>query len=135
MVFFAWSNGDAKASWFAGPSDWDQIERKFDFRPGGEERLAGRFASGMTSDFRCRYHDIVQDQRIIYAYDMFVDDKKISVSLASIEFEPKGTGTRLKVTEQIVHLDGYPTPEDREVGTRFLVDKVAAYVESLAVKA
>ena len=135
LVFFAWANEEAKANWFAGPSNWEQLERRFDFRPGGEERVAGRFPDGKVSDFRCRYPDIVQDERIIYAYDMYVTDTKISVSLATVAFETQGAGTRLTFTEQIVHLDGYPTPEDREVGSRFLLDKVADYAESLAVKA
>ena len=135
LAFFAWADADAKAQWFAGPNDWALIERHFDFRPGGTERVAGVFPNGKRSDFQCRYHDIVPDQRIIYAYDMYVDDKKISVSLASVEFAASGSGTRLTFTEQIVHLDGYPTPEDREVGSRHLVDKVAAFIENLAVTA
>lgn len=135
LVFFAWSDADAKAAWFAGPEGWTLIERTFDFRPGGEERVAGRFPTGKESDFRCRYHDIVKDQRIIYVYDMYVDGKKISVSLNTVELKPQGEGTLMVFTEQLVHIDGYPTPEDREVGSRFLVNNVATYVESLAVKA
>lgn len=135
LAFFAWADADAKAAWFVGPSDWKQDIRQFDFKPGGVERVAGTFPTGKKSDFQCRYHDIVPDQRIIYAYDMYVDGRKISVSLASIEFAAKGAGTHLTLTEQMVHLDGYPTPEDREVGTRYLVEMAAAYIEAMAVKA
>jgi hypothetical protein len=76
----------------------------------------------------------VPEKRITYTYDMFVDDKRISVSLATIEFSPSSKGTLLKITEQLVHFDGYPTPEDREVGTRYLVEMAASYVESQAAK-
>ncbi|MEI9903558.1 MAG: SRPBCC domain-containing protein [Asticcacaulis sp.] len=90
--------------------------------------------TGRISEFQCRYHDIVPDRRIAYTYDMYVDDKRISVSLATVEFTAKGAGTHLKLTEQIVHLDGYPTPEDREAGTAYLVGKAAAWIESQSIK-
>jgi uncharacterized protein YndB with AHSA1/START domain len=65
------------------------------------------------------------DQRIVYANDMHLDDKRISVSLATVEFKPVGSaGTRLIFTEQAVFLDGYDDAESRERGTRGLLDKL-----------
>ncbi len=133
LVFSAWASAEAKAAWFAAPAgEWTLIERTFDFREGGGERLKGRWNhSGTISDFQCRYHDIVADRRICYTYDMYVGDKKISVSLATITFTPAGADTHLSLTEQVVHFDGYPTPEDREVGTKLLVEKAVAYIENV----
>ncbi|TMG34851.1 MAG: hypothetical protein E6H88_14185 [Chloroflexi bacterium] len=62
------------------------------------------------------------NERIIFAYDMHVDDKRISVSLATVELEPKGAGTRLVFTEQGAFLDGYDDAGSREHGTRELLD-------------
>lgn len=123
-VFAAWSTADAKALWFAGPDEWKLLVREMDFRVGGKERLKGRFPSGMTSDFQCTYHDIVADRRIVYAYDMYVGEVKISVSLATIEFAPAGSGTRLVLTEQGVFLDGYDDAGKREHGSGMLLDKL-----------
>jgi uncharacterized protein YndB with AHSA1/START domain len=134
LTFLAFSTAEGKGAWFVGPSDWKPLIREFDFREGGSERVKGQFGTGKISDFRCQYHDIVPEKRITYTYDMFVDDKRISVSLATIEFSPSSKGTLLKITEQLVHFDGYPTPEDREVGTRYLVEMAASYVESQAAK-
>ena len=53
---------------------------------------------------------------------MLMDDKRISVSVATIEFKPTGTGTRLVLTEQGVFLDGYDTAASREHGTRELLE-------------
>ncbi len=126
-VFEAWSDAAAKARWFGGPADkWRQIEREFDFRVGGRERLSGRWPSGTVSAFDGRYHDIVPGQRIIYAYDMHLDEKHISVSLATVEFKPAGGGTRLTFTEQAVFLDGYDDAGSREHGTGALLDKLGA---------
>ena len=49
---------------------------------------------------------------------MHLDQRRISVSLATIEFEPAGDGTRLILTEQGVYLDGADQPAAREQGTR-----------------
>ncbi len=130
-VFAAWATPEAKAVWFVGPPDkWTQVERTFDFRVGGRERLVGKSAGGPLTIFDSLYWDIVPERRIVYSFDMNLDGKRISVSLATVEFLPEGAGTRLIFTEQGVHLDGYPTPEDREPGTRGLLDKLAAYLRN-----
>jgi uncharacterized protein YndB with AHSA1/START domain len=123
-VFRAWADPSAKARWFVGPADWQLLERAIDFRVGGQERLSGRKGSGIVSTFDGFYHDIVPDQRIIYSYDMRLDQKHISVSLASVELTPAGTGTRLVFTEQAAFLDGYDDAGSREGGTRALLEKL-----------
>lgn len=133
LVWHAWATEEGKSQWFAAPAgEWTLIERHFDFREGGAERLKGRWNhSGTISDFQCRYHDIVPEKRICYTYDMFVGGKRISVSLATVTLTPMGADTHLTLTEQVAHFDGYPTPEDREVGTALLIDKFVACIEAV----
>ena len=57
-------------------------------------------------------------------YTMHLDERRISVSLASIEFEAEGTGTRLTLTEQGAFLDGYDDAGSRESGTKALLDNL-----------
>ncbi|WP_119302763.1 SRPBCC family protein [Dongia deserti] len=125
-VFRAWSDVAIKARWFVGPADWHLIERAMDFRVGGKERLRGRKGSGVVSTFDSVYLDIVAGERIIYSYDMRLDDRHISVSLATVELKPEGAGTRLTITEQGVFLDGYDDAGSRERGTRILLDQLGA---------
>ena len=125
-VFAAWATREAKSRWFAGPGEWIEKERAFDFRAGGHERLVGTWPGGRVSAFDARYFDIVANERIVYAYEMHVDGTKISVSLATVEFNPAGDGTRLTVTEQGAFLDGYDDAGSRERGTRELLDKLAS---------
>ena len=66
------------------------------------------------------------DQRIVYTYDMHLDETRISVSLATVELEPAGAGTRLIFTEQGAFLDGHDTPAEREQGTGALLDALDA---------
>jgi uncharacterized protein YndB with AHSA1/START domain len=124
-VFDAWADPASKARWFAGSGGWKEVGRELDFRVGGRERLLGAFEGGRTTKFDCVYHDIVPDRRIVYVYDMYSDDRRISVSLATVELEPAGSGTRLKYTEQSVFLD-FEDGGGRERGTRAHFDRLAA---------
>ncbi len=131
-VYRALSDEAAKAKWFAGSDgQWRQIERSMDFRIGGRERLKGRWASGVVSTFDAVYHDIVVNERIVYSYEMWLDEKKISVSLATMQIKAAGPGrATLKVTEQGAFLDGYDDGGSRERGTGFLLDKLGASLAS-----
>ena len=123
-VFEAWADPAIKARWFVGPSDWQLLERSIDFRVGGKERLSGRKGSGIVSTFDAVYHDIVPERRIIYCYDMRLDEVHISASLATVQLAPAGNGTRLTFTEQAVFLDGYDDSGSRERGTRILLEQL-----------
>ena len=125
-VYLALSNEAAKAKWFGGSDgQWRQIERSMDFRVGGRERLKGRWESGIVSTFDAVYHDIVPNERVVYTYEMHLDDRKISVSLATMQIAPAGPGrATLKVTEQGAFLDGFDDAGSRERGTGFLLDKL-----------
>jgi uncharacterized protein YndB with AHSA1/START domain len=108
--------------------------REFDFRVGGQDRLVGKWKNEFTSDYRATYHDIAPDQRIVTAYDMRLDGRLISVSLATVTFEAEGTGTRLTMVEQAVFLDGYEDNGSREQGTKGLLDRLGAYLEGRAME-
>lgn len=122
-VFKAWAEPAAKASWF-GPSNLPHESREFDFRAGGRERFEVGAPDGATYTFDSRYADIVDERRIVYAYDMYREQTRISVSLATIEFESSGAGTKLTFTEQGAFLDGHDTPAEREHGTQVLLDNL-----------
>ena len=121
-VFEAWANPVAKARWFKVPDEWDRGDYALDFRVGGREHSAGGPPGGPMHRYDAIYQDIVPDERIIYSYEMHLDDTRISVSLATVELKPAGTGTWLVVTEQGAFLDGFDEPSSREQGMGHLVD-------------
>jgi uncharacterized protein YndB with AHSA1/START domain len=125
-VFAAWANPAAKARWFVGPDEWQTAAFELDFRVGGRELNRGGPPGGPVHVFHGYYQDIVPNQRIVYTYDMHLDQTRISVSLATVEFQPAGKGTRLIFTEQGAFLDGYDNPAQREQGTRDLLDALGA---------
>jgi uncharacterized protein YndB with AHSA1/START domain len=122
-VFRAFSDPALKAKWFGASDDkWTEIKKSADFRLGGKEISNGTFKDGPKIEFEATYWDIIPDERIIYSYWMLMNGKRISVSLATIEFKPHGSGTRLKLTEQGAYLDGFDDPSVREKGTNDLLD-------------
>ena len=125
-VFAAWADVETKARWFIGPPDrWKLVKRELDFRVGGTELLHGAFGSH-TSIFTARYHSILPNERIVYAYDMHVGDKHLSVSLATVEFAATAGGaTRMTFTEQAAFLDGEDGVKSREAGTAAHFDRLA----------
>jgi len=129
VVFAAWSSSEAKSKWFAGGNAVATEQRELDFRVGGREVLYCTWKSGAISHFDSRYFDIVENQRIVYAYDMYVDEKKLSVSLSTVEFIPSNNGCLIKYTEQCVFLDGYTDNGSREQGTRELIEQLATSLD------
>jgi uncharacterized protein YndB with AHSA1/START domain len=124
-VFAAWSDPKAKAQWFVGPDEWQSSDHELDFRVGGLEHVSGGSPDGgPTFSYDARYQDIVPDERIVTTYEMHMDDVRISVSVATVEFRPEGSGTRLVLTEQGAFLDGHDTPAQREHGTRELLENL-----------
>jgi uncharacterized protein YndB with AHSA1/START domain len=126
QVYKALSDEVAKSRWFYGPEGWRLIERTMDVRVGGRERVKGGFDGGVTTTFDAIYHDVVPRERLVYTYEMRIDERKISVSLATLELESAGSGrTKLKICEQGAFLDGYDA-DKRKHGTGDLLDKLGA---------
>jgi uncharacterized protein YndB with AHSA1/START domain len=126
-VWKALTDEGAKQKWFAGPPGrWELLERHMDVRVGGGERLKGRWEGGVVSTFDATYFDVIENERLVYAYEMTMDDKKISVSLATMQLRTEGGATTLTVTEQGAFLDGYDDAGSREQGTGHLLDALGA---------
>ncbi|MBN8902048.1 MAG: hypothetical protein BGO51_18490 [Rhodospirillales bacterium 69-11] len=128
-VWAALTDPGAKAEWFAAPSDKLEIlERAMDVRPGGRERLRGRWSGGTVSTYDATYYDVIENERLIYCYEMHLDDRKISVSVATMQLQADGKRTRVLLTEQGAFLDGYDDAGARERGTAELLDALGRAV-------
>ena len=115
-VFKAFADIEAKRRWFAGVEGWETDEYKLDFKVGGKEIWRGSPKGGPKIRNDTIYRDIIQDERIILAYDMSINENRISVSLLTVLFKPEGKGTWLTLTEQGAFLDGFADPKMRESG-------------------
>ena len=126
LVFEAWADPTLKARWFVGSPEALGAGYDLDFRIGGRETFRGGPPGGTVHTYESRFHDIVPEQRIVYTYEMYADEARISVSVATVEFQSVGDVTRLVLTEQGAFLDGHDTAAQREEGTRSFLESLAA---------
>jgi uncharacterized protein YndB with AHSA1/START domain len=121
-VFKAFADPAAKRRWFVEGEGWEIEKFETDFRIGGFERSRFRFRGGGPITNDTIFQNIVPNERIIIAYWMTIDGNPISASQATMEFRKEGAGTRLVFTEQGAYLDGYDNVDQREAGTRDLLE-------------
>lgn len=126
QVFRAWADPTLKARWFAGSADALGAGYELDFRVGGREANRGGPPDGPTYTYESVFRDIVPERRIIYTYEMYAGETRISVSVATVQFRSQDATTQLVLTEQVVFLDGHDTVGQREEGTRKLLDSLVA---------
>ncbi len=124
-VFHAWASPDAKRRWATCDPGTVNVGFSLDFRPYGSETNRVVTPDGRVHLLQALYLDIVADRRIVYAYDIHVDDVRVSASLAIVVFEPARGGTRMVFTEQIALLAGRLDLEERIHGTGELFDLLA----------
>jgi uncharacterized protein YndB with AHSA1/START domain len=129
-VFKAFADPAIKQRWFVDGEGWEVEEFTGEFKVGGFERSRFRFRGGEPVRNDTTYHDIVPNERIIFAYSMTIGDKRISSSLATLQFRPSGKGTLLVFTEQGAFLDGLDGAGPREGGWKELLDALGRALQS-----
>jgi uncharacterized protein YndB with AHSA1/START domain len=127
-VFAAWTTLEAKKQWFGNEDGIEPVgEQSLDFRVGGREHFSAK-AEGKLFDFDATYYDIVENERIVWTYDMRMDGQRISVSLATVEIAGTPGGAKLVMTEQGAFLDGLDTNDQRREGTEQFLDNLADFL-------
>jgi uncharacterized protein YndB with AHSA1/START domain len=127
-VWLAYADPQKKREWFAATEAAVTQAYHLDFREGGSELWRGSF-NGMKVEMQAQFVDLVPDQRIVTAYQMHIDGKRISVSVQTVELRADPAGCALKLTEYGAYLDGYDNEESRRKGTEDLLDALASAVE------
>ncbi|GIP50037.1 hypothetical protein J53TS2_36280 [Paenibacillus sp. J53TS2] len=115
LVYNAMADAEAKARWFTKPE-------VFEFRVGGREFSSGEAPGGGLFTFDAIYQDIVPLERIVYTYVMDFNGVRFSVSITTIELTDTDGGTKLTFTEQGTFFDGLDAMENREHGSRELLE-------------
>lgn len=106
-VFAAFAQFEQRDRWFRMPGASADRTHELDFREGGHETMHGvvqMFDVRETLDFRSRFFAIERDRRIVYAYELFVQEVRHGVSLVDIALTPTPAGTRLEYTDQFTLL-------------------------------
>jgi uncharacterized protein YndB with AHSA1/START domain len=127
-VFATWSNPAKKRRWFACHDDWNTVDYQLDFRVGGREINVVVERDGTRHAFTGYFLDIVENARIVYAYEMSVGGARISASLVTVVFAAAAGRTTMTFTEQVVFLDGRADAqvEERREGTELGLARIDA---------
>ena len=129
-VFEAWSDPKVKVRWF-DLSDTENPDYSADFRVGGAESFRTPAGTEPVFTYDAVYRDIVPDERIVTTYEMSMDGRRISVSVATVELTATTTGTHLAYTEQGAYLDGLDTASSRRTGTTAQLDRLGTVLAEL----
>ena len=132
LVFQALTDIKMKRRWFADGDGWVTEDYRLDPREGGQEAGTFRYQDGPPIRNETTYLDVVKDRRLVFSYCMYIDGKRISASLATIELLPDGAGTKLFYTEQAAFLDGADTLKSRKDGCEQLFDTLGGELTRLA---
>ncbi len=127
-VWDAFADPEQHARWFGSDAGFTETESSDDFRVGGQAVQDGQWHDGPTSRYVATYTDIVEQQRIVSTYDMWVAGEHFSTSLATTQLEAVDGGTRLTYTEQGAFLDGKEDGSQREAGFQGIFDALEAYL-------
>ena len=129
-VFGAWADLEAKKRWSDCHVDEGETELTMDFRPGGRESYRAQLPGGVSQRVEKVFFDIVQDARIVFAYDVEIGGRRLSASLVTVEFSDDSAGTFMRMTEQLAYFDGHDDLEERIHGTREGIERLALEVEA-----
>jgi len=127
-VFAAWADKESKRAWFVEGKGFEIQKFEMNFREGGSEDSSFTFQQGQICSNSTLYHDIVDNQRIVFTYSMAMGNARFSVSLATVELRGDGDGTRLIFTEQAAFLENADGPKMREQGWTKLLDQLENYL-------
>jgi uncharacterized protein YndB with AHSA1/START domain len=126
-VFAAFADPVKKRRWFSGGDGSEMEEFEMDFRVGGSERTMRRMGPatpfpGVALTNHSYYEDIVPNRRVVFAYTMSLGDRRISASLATVEFVRTEKGTSLIFTDQGAYFEGGDGSKMREGGWSKLLE-------------
>lgn len=122
-VFQAWADPAARRQWSDCHAERGS-EYRLDFRPLGRESHRVVHPDGRVQAIEKVFFDIVAARRIVFAYDIRLDARPLSVSLVTVEFFASRRGTRMLYTEQLAYLDGHEDRAARRRGTEEGLDRL-----------
>jgi uncharacterized protein YndB with AHSA1/START domain len=128
-VYAALADPVARARWSA-PSDTSIfVYDEADFRVGGRDIFRCDSRSDPRHRGETRYHDIVPERRIVSTEVVDELDQRLSVAVITVELERKDERTKLKLTVQVVSLDGPGMIEGTKAGYTDALDNLGRYLE------
>jgi uncharacterized protein YndB with AHSA1/START domain len=129
-VFRAFRDPTRKRRWFAEAEGFTVESYTLDFRVDGFERCRFNFSGGPKMTLDAVHLDILENERIVFAYSMTMGGAPMSSSLGTMEFVRSKTGTLLRMTEHTAFVDGNDGSASRREGSLGLLERLAKELET-----
>jgi uncharacterized protein YndB with AHSA1/START domain len=127
-VFAAWADPALKQQWSDCHAD-HTAHYSLDFRVMGRETHRVEDPERGAQLVEKVFFDIVPARRIVFAYDISLNGRRLSVSLVTVEFTASRAGTKMIYSEQLAYLDGHQDLSQRVHGTAEALDRLRLVVE------
>lgn len=128
-VFHAWADPQAKREWSDCHAD-HTTHYSLEFRVMGRESHRVDDPERGVQLIEKVFFDIVPGRRIVFAYDISLNERRLSVSLVTVEFEAAPSGTKMVYSEQLAYLDGHQDLPQRIHGTGEALDRLRLQVDA-----
>lgn len=129
QVFAALSTKEALLDWGAPSDGWTFDYDRFDVRIGHTDVARFGPVGGEPYVNGTTYLAIEPNRRIVSASTLVHEGKLIFAGILTMELEPAGNGTLLRLNETGAYLDGADEPEGHEAGWTEMLDGLGAWLK------
>jgi uncharacterized protein YndB with AHSA1/START domain len=128
-AYGAFADAKQRASWGAPSDSAVFIYDDTDFRVGGRD--LARCGPREDPRFRveARYVDIVNDGRVVWTETIREIDRPLAANITTLEFQPDGPRTRMKVTVQVTSFVGAGMIDNTAAGHEGSLANMARHLE------
>lgn len=127
-VFAAWSDKDAQLIWGDPGEGWLLSFDRFDFAVGQVDLCRFGPEDGQQYLNENRYLIIERGKRIVYSTSLASNDRVSFAGTVAVTFEAQPNGTRLRLIEQGLYLDGTDDTEGHRSGWESMLDALGQYL-------
>ena len=130
LVFAAWADEQAQLAWGHPGEGWSMAFDRFGFAV-GESHIC-RFGPDGGQQYRNenRYLLIENDRRIVYATTLSSEGGISFAGTVAIILEPRDGGTRMRLIEHGLYVDGLDDVEGHEAGWSTMLDALSRHLST-----
>lgn len=128
VVFEAWSDKDAQLTWGDPGEGWSMRFDRFDFAVGQADICRFGPEGGQQYLNEVRYLVIEPGRRIVYSTSMGSDNRIDFAGTVAVTFDSVRHGTRLRLIEQGLYLEGNDDVEGHRSGWESMLDALGEYL-------
>lgn len=130
-VFAAFASKEALLEWSDPGEGWEMSYDTFDFRVSHTDIASFGVIGQPPYTSTTHYLAITPGTRIVYASTLTHKGKLTFSGTVTVELQPLGSGTQLRLVEAGAYIDGADGPDGHRDGWSFMLDNLAKYLKRM----